>query len=146
MSTTGWRRLVHAIAVTAFLALCACAEGQRSRTDLESANDSFTRSIRWNDLRGLAQRVVPDRQAEFFKLAESNEDKLKVIDYETQDVQVSTDKAVVHSRVTWYREPSVVTRTESMTVFWEQKNGTWLISAILGGPVPLSPPAPANPR
>lgn len=126
--------------------LFACAEAQRSRTQLEDANEAFSKSIRWSDLRGLAQRIVPERQAEFFKLTATSEDSLKVTDYETQDVQLGTDSAVVHSRVTWYREPSVVTRTESMTVLWEAKSGTWLIASILGGPLPLPPLAPASPR
>ena len=146
MSTIARRVLLRGTAAIALLPLFACAQTQRSRTDLEAANDAFSKAIRWSDLRGLGQRVVPDRQAEFFKLAATNEDNLKVVDYEMQDVQVSADQAIVRSRVSWYREPSVITRTESMTVLWEQKNGTWLIASILGGPLPLPPLVPANPR
>jgi|ERR1700674_2529287 len=146
MSTIARRALLRGTAAIALLPLFACAQTQRSRTELEDANDAFSKAIRWGDLRGLGQRVVPDRQAEFLKLAATNEDNLKVVDYEMQDVKVSTDKAIVRSRVSWYREPSVITRTESMTVLWEQKNGTWLIASILGGPLPLPPLVPANPR
>lgn len=146
MSTVARRALLRGTAAIALLPLIACAQTQRSRSELEDANDAFSKAIRWSDLRSLGQRVVPDRQAEFFKLAATNEDNLKVVDYEMQDVQVGADKAIVHSRVSWYRDPSVITRTESMTVLWEQKSGTWLIASILGGPLPLPPLAPANRR
>ena len=129
-------------AAVALLALLACAQTQRSRTELEEANDSFSKALRWSDLRGLAQRVVPERQAEFFKLLSGNEDSLKVVDYEMQDVQAGADQAIVHSRVTWYREPSISTKTESMTVLWVQKNGSWMIASIVGGPLPLLPVPP----
>jgi hypothetical protein len=134
--------------VFVLLALFGCAGGQHSRTDLENANDAFAKSLRWSDLKGLGQRVVPERQAEFQQLAARDEDDLKVTDYELQDVQASSDKAIVHSRVSWYRQPSVVTKTESMTVLWEQRGGTWLIASIVGGPLPLPPlaSAPAKPR
>lgn len=125
----------------ALLFLFACAGVQPSRSALEDANESFSKAIRWNDLRSLSTRVVPERQAEFYKLVNGSEETLKVVDYELRDVQAAADKAVVHSRITWYREPSVVTKTESMTVLWEQKNGVWLIASIAGGPLPL-PPAP----
>jgi hypothetical protein len=119
-----------------------CAHGQHDGTELEAANNALARSIRWSDLTGLAHQIVPERQAEFLKLAGSSEDNLKVNDYEVEDVQVSGDKAVVRSRVSWYRQPSITNKTESMTVLWEQKGGTWWIVAIVGGPLPL-PPLPA---
>jgi len=54
-------------------------------------------------------------------------------------VQVSDDKASVRSKVSWYREPSITIKTETMTVLWEQKGGGWWIVAIVGGPLPLPP-------
>src|SRR3954468_21987763 len=114
MSTKARRALLRGTAVFALLPLFACAETQHSRTQLEDANEAFSKSIRWSDLRGLGQRIAPERQAEFFKLTAAAEDGLRVTDYETQDVQLGTDTAVVHGRVSWYREPSVVTKTESM--------------------------------
>jgi hypothetical protein len=139
--------VIRGAAVILVFALCGCAGAQTARKDLEEANDAFSRDIRWNDLRGLAQRVVPDRQPEFLKLAARSEDNLKVTDYELQDVRASNDEAIVHSRVTWYREPSIVAKTEPMTILWQRKGGTWLIASILGGPLPLPPlgATPANP-
>jgi hypothetical protein len=125
------------------LALIGCAQAQHSRTELEESNDAFSKAIRWSDLNGLGQRVVPDRQPEFLRLAAKSEDSLKVTDYELQDVQASNEKAIVRSRVSWYREPSIVTKTELMIIVWERKGGTWLITSMLGGPLPLPPPAPA---
>jgi hypothetical protein len=133
------RPVVGGVAVLLLCALLGCAEGQRSRTELEEANEAFAKSIRWSDLRGVGQRVAPERRAEFLALAAKDETSLKVTDYELEDVQLSSDKAIVHSRVSWYFEPSVVTKTEIMTVLWEQKGGTWVIAAIVGGPLPLPP-------
>jgi hypothetical protein len=142
------RSVVHGAAVILVLALCGCAGVQNARNDLEEANDSFSKAIRWSDLRGLAQRVVPDRQAEFLKLAAGAEDNLKVTDYELADVQAGSDKAIVRSRVSWYRDPSIVAKTEWMIIVWERKGRAWLIASILGGPLPMPPLAatPANPR
>ena len=129
-------RVVHAVIV---LALCACAGTQNARNALEEANEAFAKSLRWSDLRGIAQRVVPDRQPELLRLLASAEDNLKVTDYELEDVQAGNDKAVVHSRVSWYREPSMVAKTERMSILWERKGATWLIASMLGGPLPLPP-------
>ena len=123
------------------LALCGCAGAQNARNDLEEANEAFSKALRWSDLRSVAQRVVPDRQAEFLKLATSGEDNLKVTDYELQDVRAGSDNAAVRSKVSWYREPSVVAKTEWMTILWVRQGGTWLIASILGGPLPLPPQA-----
>jgi hypothetical protein len=136
------------VAVTLLLALFGCAGAQNTRKDLEEANDAFARDIRWSDLQGLGKRVAPDRQAEFLKLASRGEDNLKVTEYELQDVQASDDKAIVRSKVSWYREPSIVTKTGWMTIVWERKGGSWLITSMVGGPLPLPPLAStsANPR
>lgn len=130
-------------AATLVLALCGCAGAQSSRSQLEEANDAFAKALRWSDLRGVAQRVVPERQQEFLKLVARGEDNLKVTDYELEDVQAGGDKAVFHSRVSWYREPSMVAKTEWMTVLWERKGRTWMIASIVGGPLPLPPVAAA---
>ena len=74
------------IAGIAAIALVACAQTQHSRSDLEDANDSFSKAIRWSDLSSLSTRVVPERQAEFAKLATGSD--LKVTEYEMQDVAV----------------------------------------------------------
>ena len=137
------RPIVHGTAVILLLAPIGCAHGPHDGTELESANDAFAREIRWSDLTGLAHQIVPERQPEFLKLVGPNEDSLKVSEYEVEDVQASGDKAVVRSRISWYRQPSITNKTESMTVLWERKSGAWFIVAILGGPLPL-PPAGAR--
>jgi hypothetical protein len=124
--------------------LLGCAHGQNGRAELEEANDAFAKEIRWSDMTGLRQQVMPERQLEFSQVTARGEDNLKVTDYELVDVQVSTDKAIVHSRVSWYREPSITTKTESMTVLWERKGNAWLIAAISGGPLPLRPAPPSR--
>jgi hypothetical protein len=132
-------RVVQCAAAVLVLALSGCAAGQNARNELEEANEAFSKSIRWSDLRGVVQRVVPERQPEFLKAANGAEENLKVTDYELEDVQASPDKAVVHSRVSWYREPSIVAKTEWMTILWVRKGRTWLIASIVGGPLPLPP-------
>ena len=132
-------RVVHCGAAVLALALSSCAGAQNARNALEEANEAFSRAIRWSDLRGVAQRVVPGRQGEFLKVANRAEENLKVTDYELEDVQAAGDKAIVHSRVSWYREPSMVAKTEWMTILWERKGTTWLIASIVGGPLPLPP-------
>ncbi len=130
------------------LALIGCAHGSHG-DELEAANNVFTRAIRWSDLKGWAQQVVPERRTEFLKLAATDEDNLKINEYEMEDVQIiSSDKAIVRGRVSWYRLPSITNKTESMIVLWERKGGTWLITSIVGGPLPLPLPelAPVHSR
>jgi hypothetical protein len=142
------RKSRSVVQVILLFALSGCAGGQTARKELEEVNDAFSRDIRWSDLQGLAQRVAPERRPEFLKLAARSEDNLKVTDYELQDVQAGSETAIVHSRVTWYREPSIVAKTQSMTILWERKSGSWLIASMVGGPLPLPPLAttPANPH
>ncbi|HEY2029430.1 MAG TPA: hypothetical protein VGH20_09490 [Myxococcales bacterium] len=130
-------RVVHCVVLV--LTLSGCAGAQNARNDLEEGNEAFSKSIRWSDLRGIVQRVVPERQKDFLRVANGAEENLKVTDYELEDVQVGGDKAVVHSRVSWYREPSIVAKTEWMTILWVRKGTTWLIASIAGGPLPLPP-------
>ena len=127
------------------LALIGCAHNQQG-DELEAANNVFAKSIRWSDLKGWGQQVVPERRAEFVTLAATDEDNLKVNDYEVEDVQISGDKAIVRGRVSWYRLPSITNKTERMNVLWERKNGTWLITSIVGGPLPLPEQAPVSSR
>jgi hypothetical protein len=136
------RPVVHGTAVIMLLALIGCAHGQQG-DELEAANHVLAKAISWSDLKGWAQQVVPERRAEFLKLAAMDEDNLKVNDYEIGDVQISSDKAIVSSRVSWYRLPSITNKTESMMVLWERKSGTWLITSIVGGPLPLPLPESA---
>src|SRR3954463_13095972 len=93
----GRRRPPVSAAAILVLALCGCAGAQNGRNQLEEANDAFSKALRWSDLRGLTRRIVPDRQAEFLKLLAPGEDTLKVTDYELEDVQAGSDKAVVRS-------------------------------------------------
>jgi hypothetical protein len=110
---------------------------------LRFSAEEFHRFVRWGDMNGASRFLAPEQRLVFLKgvLDRRDEELLKVTDYELEDAQVSAGKAVVLSKITWYRLPSVTTTTEAMVLNFEERNGAWAIVAISGGPVPLEPTA-----
>jgi len=113
-------------------------------TALKSANETYLKMVRWNDLRGAAQLVAPERRIDFLKpIIEAKEDEnLKVLEYEVEDAQADGDKATVLDKLIWHRLPSVTTKTDAVTTRWEARGSTWFIVAIEGGPLTLEKAAP----
>ena len=139
------------LAFFALLALAApaCAHLQPKATaaSLSQATDTFFRFLRWGpDLRGAAQLLVQDSQRAWLERAlNAREDRdLKVTEAELDDLKLRPDgTATTVTRLTWYRLPSVTTKTERVTLEWVDRDGVWYAAAIVGGPLPLSaPPLP----
>lgn len=108
-------------------------------SDLQGSAENFHRLIRWGDLKGASRYLVPEQRIDYLRgiIDRGEEDLLKVLDYELEDVQYVQDAAVLVSKVTWNRLPSVTARSEAMVTTWEDRDGVWLIAAIEGGPLPL---------
>ena len=121
-------------------ALAACAHAPRSGglETLKPAVETFHQRIRWKDYRGAAELLVPDRREAFLKArAQKNDDRdLSITDYQLEDARLDADglRAIVVSRVSWVRLPSVSEKTEVLSTELVFRDGAWLVARQDGGP------------
>lgn len=123
-----------------FAACSACAH-LKSATDAETlraAAETFHQRIRWRDFRGAGELIVPERRAAFQSARESLHDErdLSITDYHLEDVRLSPegDSAVVVSRLSWTRLPSLSESSDLISSEFVRRDGTWLIAQQDGGP------------
>ena len=125
----------------AALVLCsACAHIKRA-ADLESlkaAADTFHERIRWRDFRGASELIAPERRAAFQAARDSQRDErdLSITDYQLEDARLSADgsTALVISRMSWMRLPSLSETTQLVTSEFVLRDGSWLLARQSGGP------------
>ena len=133
------RRLAVLLVVALGLG-CAHQRAAASADSLKTSQESFFRFLRWTVLRDASQILVPESQHDWLEKAldAKDEDNLKVIDYELDDLQLH-DKgtATTVTRITWHRLPSVTTKNDRVTAEWVERGGTWYVKSIKNGPLPL---------
>jgi hypothetical protein len=134
-----WLWLGAGVLVVAALGCLHTPKPKADIRDLQSSAENFHRLIRWGDLKGASRYLVPEQRIDYVKgiIDRGEEDALKVLDYELEDVQYAPESAVLVSKITWNRLPSVTARSEAMLTTWEDREGVWLIAEIVGGPLPL---------
>ncbi|MGC4117172.1 MAG: hypothetical protein QM765_21945 [Myxococcales bacterium] len=134
------------------LAAVACTHLKPTGTAdaLKQSAETFFRFQRWGpDLRGAAQVLLPEAQQDWLNKAldAKDDENLKLTESELDDLKLRNDgTATTVTRVTWYRLPSVSTKTERVTVEWVDRAGIWYVAAVTNGPLPLLaiPQAPAE--
>lgn len=131
----------------AFLAsACATMRAKPDAEELKPAIEAFHQRARWKDFRGAADLIVPERRSAFIKARSKSDDEkdLFVTNFELEDAKVSTDGvAEVVSRISWYRLPSNVEKTATVTSVFVWREGKWWIESQDDGPFPDLRPAPA---
>ncbi|MBM4776950.1 MAG: hypothetical protein GQE15_04535 [Archangiaceae bacterium] len=133
------------------LLLLSCA-GIRAKPDVEElkpAIEAFHQRARWKDFRGAADLIVPERRAAFVKERSKGGDEkdLFVTNFELEDAKISSDGvAEVVSRISWYRLPSNVEKTVTVTNIFVWREGKWWLESQDEGPFPDLKPAPEKPK
>ena len=134
-----------AVATAVLLALaptgCAHKEVRPSIETLKSSAETFHRMLRWGEVRGTAQFVVPTRRTEYLRrlIDDQADQTLKVTEYELEDARVENDRATVVSSIGWYRMPAPTNPPAAMVIQWIHRDSVWFVESIEGGPVPLPP-------
>lgn len=135
------------------LVLClvsACA-AWRARPDMEAlkpAIEAFHQRIRWKDFRGAADLMVPARRKPFVKARTKADDDrdLFITNFDLEDAKISSEGvAEVVSKVSWYRLPSNVEKTATLTSVFVWFDGKWWLESQDDGPFPDLLPAPPLP-
>lgn len=130
--------------------LSACA-AWRARPDVEElkpAIEAFHQRARWKDFRGAADLLVPERRKAFVKARTKTDDErdLFITNFDLEDAKVSgAGVAEVVSRVSWYRLPSNVEKTATLTSVFVWRDGKWWLESQDDGPFPDLMPAPELP-
>lgn len=133
------------------LLLLSCA-GIRAKPDIEElkpAIEAFHQRARWKDFRGAADLIVPERRSAFVKerMKGGDEKDLFVTNFELEDAKISSDGvAEVVSRISWYRLPSNVEKTVTVTNIFVWREGKWWLESQDEGPFPDLKPAPEKPK
>jgi hypothetical protein len=141
-------RLALLVCVAVALGLgCAHQRAAASADSLKTAHESFLRFLRWSVLRDASQILVPESEKAWLDgaLDAKDDENLKIIDYELDDLKMRDKGATTVTQLTWHRLPSVTTKRERMTVEWVERGGTWYVQSVKGGPLPLEA-APEPPR
>lgn len=129
------------------LLLVACA-GLRAKPDVEElkpAIEAFHQRSRWKDFRGAADLIVPERRSAFIKARTraGDEKDLFITNFELEDAVVGGEGlAEVVSRMSWYRLPSNVEKTATLTSVFVWREGKWWLESQDEGPFPDLKPAP----
>lgn len=148
-------RILLAATLCALLAACAHSQKPSGLEGLKPIAEGFHRLARWKDYRGAASFIVPERRAAFERARANRDDdtNLSITDYELEDVVLLPDgrHALVLSRMSWTRLPSVSVNTDTVTSEFVWRDGTWLLARQERGPfaelsLPYEdPPAPPHP-
>ena len=143
------RSLLGAAALHSLFAVgggIGCAERQKRATvkELRDTSESFARHFRWGDYRGMAKFIVPEERLSYIKgiLDRGEDETLKIVDFELEHVHYVPpgDHAIILSRISWYRLPSVTAKSEVVTIHFKDTEGEWLVKAIENGPLPFGRP------
>ncbi|HSP80428.1 MAG TPA: hypothetical protein VLQ93_17990 [Myxococcaceae bacterium] len=133
--------MIRPLAVLLVLALGgACAHTQKTShlQALRPAVESFHQRIRWRDYRYAARYIVPERRQDFEQARRELHDErdLSITDYEIEGVELSEDnqRAIITSRISWMRLPSVSEQSATVTSEFVHRDGVWLLERQLGGP------------
>lgn len=127
-----------AMALVACLALGGCSRfGKPTTEELERTSKAFHQHLRWKNFRTAAQYLVPERQAKFLLERERLKDEkdLTVTDFRLDDAAMTADgRATAHSRISWFRLPSVSEQSDAVATnfIWHEK--TWWVVSQEGGP------------
>jgi hypothetical protein len=130
--------------------LSTCA-AWRARPDVEAlkpAIEAFHQRARWKDFRGAADLLVPERRKAFVKARTKTDDErdLFITNFDLEDAKVaSVGVAEVVSRISWYRLPSNVEKTATLTSVFVWREGKWWLESQDDGPFPDLMPAPEGP-
>jgi hypothetical protein len=128
-------------------AVLSCA-GLRAKPDVEELKptiEAFHQRSRWKDFRGAADLIVPERRTAFVKArSKTNDEKdLFITNFDLEDAKISSDGlAEVVSRISWYRLPSNVEKTATVTSVFVWREGKWWLESQDEGPFPDLMPAP----
>jgi hypothetical protein len=130
--------------------LQACA-GWRARPDVEELKptiEAFHQRARWKDFRGAAELLVPERRKAFVKARTKADDErdLFITNFDLEDAKVAESVAEVVSRISWYRLPSNVEKTATLTSVFVWREGKWWLESQDDGPFPELMPAPELPK
>ncbi|MBL8918834.1 MAG: hypothetical protein JNJ54_08255 [Myxococcaceae bacterium] len=131
-----------------FLWLGLSCAGLRAKPDVDELKPSieaFHQRARWKDFRGAAELIVPERRTSFIKARTraGDEKDLFVTNFDLEDAKISSDgTAEVVSHINWYRLPSNVEKTATVTSVFVWREGKWWLESQDDGPFPELAPAP----
>ena len=105
---------------------------------MKPAIETFHQRVRWKDFRGATELLVPERRAAFEKARKDQNDNrdLSITDYQLEDVRLVDDgmRAIVVSRISWVRLPSVSEHPDLVTSEFVFQFGAWQLARQDSGP------------
>ena len=139
---------VIAVLLLSMLPACAAWRARPDVEELKPAIELFHQRARWKDFRGAADLLVPERRKAFVKARTKTDDErdLFITNFDLEDAKVSgAGIAEVVSRISWYRLPSNVEKTATVTSVFVWREGKWWLESQDEGPFPELMPAPELP-
>lgn len=120
------------LAAAALLAGCATIDPWGHRRNLEDAQRTYTRMVRWGDFLKASVWVDPDRVEGFMADAEKLAD-VRFTDYEIGALDVDGDNATVRVQYQAYHAATLIETTIREKQDWYYEDGKWRVRPQLAG-------------
>lgn len=135
------RRTLHAVrggwiaaALAAALAAGACSawDVKEKSGDLEKAVEDYNKMVRWGRVSEASGWVVPEDRSEFRETYGDAMEKVRIADYEIQEVlqdPANENVATARIKIRYYRSPSVTVKTVRQNQEWTYRadQEQWLV-------------------
>jgi hypothetical protein len=111
----------------ALLMLCACGAGQRPHEDLVFDLRTYHEGLRWRRYEQAADYIAPDDRNAFLDHREEIDKDLRIDDYETVRVTISTEKqeAVVQVKYVWHLDTVGTVHETTVEEQWKKLDKGW---------------------
>jgi type IV pilus biogenesis protein CpaD/CtpE len=126
------RNLGVLLGATAMLLGCATIDPWGHRRNLEDAQRTYTRMVRWGDFLKASVWVDPDLVERFMEDSEKLSD-VRFTDYEIGVLDVEGDSASVRVRYQAYHAATLLEGTLHETQDWYYEDGKWRVRPQLAG-------------
>ena len=116
------------------LAACASIDPWGHRRELEDAQRSYTRMVRWGDFEEASQWVAPQERDRFFDDSESFRN-LRITDYQIGALELDDDGQSATVRVSYrgYDLATLLEREMREVQDWVFEDGHWRVRPALAG-------------
>jgi len=105
--------------------LAGCASAKTGDTLPDSVRE-YNDGVRWERFPVAAVHVPPKERATFIEQADDRSHDLKITEYDVLRIDAKNEReAIVHIKMSWYRESEGLLRETQSLQSWEKHGKTW---------------------
>ncbi|MHB8418361.1 MAG: hypothetical protein ACYDCL_09820 [Myxococcales bacterium] len=121
------------------LSCASLIRGGGSQDDAEHQVDLFCRALHWKDFEAASLLFVPEQRSAWRRARDQAHDErdLSVTSCDVREVRLNSTStgAQAFVKMSWFRLPDSIEKTEEVEQRWEWRSGRWLLVRMVGGPL-----------